>query len=99
MVRLLRCLQEAGAAVVEEGSAPWHERLVRRMQAAGLRKAVITLVGWNLGGHDGAYPQRFPVEPALGGEAGLRKLAALNRADGARRVRSGARTRRRCAGA
>lgn len=32
------------------------------------------LVGWNYGGHDGAFPQRFPVEPALGGERKLRKL-------------------------
>ena len=46
------------------------------MQAAGITKAVITLVGWNLGGHDGAYPQKFPVEPALGGEVALRKLIA-----------------------
>ena len=52
------------------------EEILDRMQAAGLKKAVITLVGWNLGGHDGAYPQRFPVEPALGGEQGLRKLIA-----------------------
>lgn len=44
------------------------------MKAEGLEKAVITLVGWNLGGHDGAYPTRFPVEPAAGGEKGLRTL-------------------------
>lgn len=50
------------------------EKILDRMQAAGLKKAVITLVGWNLGGHDGAYPTRFPVEPALGGEEGLRRL-------------------------
>jgi hypothetical protein len=52
------------------------EEILDRMQEAGLKKAVITLVGWNLGGHDGAYPQRFPVEPVLGGEEGLRKLIA-----------------------
>jgi hypothetical protein len=52
------------------------EKILDAMQAAGLKKAVITLVGWNLGGHDGAYPQKFPVEPALGGEEGLRKLIA-----------------------
>jgi len=52
------------------------EEILDRMQEAGLTKAVITLVGWNLGGHDGAYPRRFPVEPALGGEDGLRKLIA-----------------------
>ena len=52
------------------------ERILERMKRAGIDRAVVTLVGWNLGGHDGAYPQRFPVEPALGGEAGLRKLIA-----------------------
>jgi hypothetical protein len=50
------------------------ERILDRMEQAGIERAVVTLVGWNLGGHDGAYPQRFPVEPALGGEDGLRKL-------------------------
>ena len=29
------------------------------------------LVGWNNGGHDGSYPQIFPVETRLGGEAAL----------------------------
>ncbi len=33
----------------------------------------VCLVGWNYGGHDGAYPQIFPVEEKLGGEAELRK--------------------------
>ncbi len=31
------------------------------------------LVGWNYGGHDGAFPQLFPVCEQLGGEAELRK--------------------------
>jgi hypothetical protein len=52
------------------------EEILDAMRAAGLTKAVITLVGWNLGGHDGAYPQKFPVEPALGGEEGLGRLIA-----------------------
>ncbi|MCY3021844.1 MAG: DUF5696 domain-containing protein [Planctomycetota bacterium] len=52
------------------------EEILDRMKEVGIKKAVITLAGWNLGGHDGAYPQRFPVEPALGGEKGLRKLIA-----------------------
>lgn len=30
-------------------------------------------VGWNIRGHDGRYPQLFPVEPAIGGEDGLRE--------------------------
>ncbi|MEI6970935.1 MAG: DUF5696 domain-containing protein [bacterium] len=49
-------------------------KILDSMWAAGLKKAVVTLVGWNLGGHDGAFPQRFPVEPSLGGEEGLRRL-------------------------
>jgi len=58
------------------------EEILDRMKEAGIDRAVVTLVGWNLGGHDGAYPQRFPVEPALGGEAGLRKLIAKAKATG-----------------
>ncbi len=46
------------------------------MKAAGIEKATITLVGWNLGGHDGAYPSHFPIEPAIGGEKALRRLIA-----------------------
>ncbi len=38
----------------------------------GIQRAEFCLVGWNRGGHDGRYPQIFPVEPALGGEAELR---------------------------
>ncbi len=50
------------------------EEILDTMKESGIDKAVITLVGWNLGGHDGAYPSRFPVEPELGGEKGLRRL-------------------------
>ncbi|MBN1552308.1 hypothetical protein JW979_12620, partial [bacterium] len=31
------------------------------------------IVGWNHGGHDGAFPQLFPVEEAFGGEIELKK--------------------------
>ena len=58
------------------------EEILDAMQAAGIEKAVVTLVGWNLGGHDGAYPQKFPIEPSLGGEKGLRKLIAKAKAMG-----------------
>lgn len=40
----------------------------------GVRQAEISLVGWNVRGHDGRWPQAFPVEPALGGEEKLRAL-------------------------
>lgn len=42
--------------------------------AAGIKKAEFCLVGWNIRGHDGRFPQMFPVEPALGGEEELVRL-------------------------
>lgn len=42
----------------------------------GIDRAEICLVGWNRKGHDGRFPEIFPVEEALGGEAGLRRLIA-----------------------
>lgn len=39
----------------------------------GIPKAEFCLVGWNKSGHDGRYPQIYPVEPALGGEEALRQ--------------------------
>ena len=49
---------------------------VRACKAAGVDKAEFCLVGWNCKGHDGRYPQIFPVEPELGGEVGLKRLIA-----------------------
>lgn len=40
----------------------------------GIDHAEICLVGWNQKGHDGRFPELFPVEEQLGGEAKLRKL-------------------------
>ena len=42
----------------------------------GIGGAEFCLVGWNVGGHDGRWPQVFPVEPSLGGEAKLREAIA-----------------------
>ena len=50
------------------------KEVVRAIRDAGVRKADLCLVGWNYRGHDGRYPQIFPVEPLLGGEEGLRDL-------------------------
>ena len=54
--------------------------LMAEFRRQGIADAAFTLVGWNRRGHDGRWPQAFPVEEALGGEAGLRALLAL--ADG-----------------
>lgn len=50
--------------------------------AADVEKAELCLVGWNIGGHDGRWPQSFPAEPLLGGDDALRKAVAAVRADG-----------------
>jgi len=47
--------------------------LAKGLKSAGVEGAELCLVGWNKGGHDGAFPQLFPVEPVLGGEVALRQ--------------------------
>ena len=47
--------------------------LADECRAQGIDKIDFTLVGWNRGGHDGAFPQLFPVEPKLGGEESMRR--------------------------
>lgn len=49
-------------------------RLIEACAQANIRPAEFNLVGWNYAGHDGAFPQLFPVEPQLGGEEKLREL-------------------------
>ena len=44
------------------------------LKKQGVEQAEICLVGWNRKGHDGRYPQLFPVEEQLGGEQKLRQL-------------------------
>ena len=44
----------------------------------GLDGAELCLVGWNMKGHDGRWPQILPVEESVGGEENLKKL--INRA-------------------
>jgi hypothetical protein len=50
--------------------------ILQRMQADGIRRITAQMVGWNLGGHDGCYPTRFPINPVEGGEADFRELIA-----------------------
>ena len=46
--------------------------IAREFRRQGVEKAEFCLVGWQIGGHDGRWPQVFPVEPSLGGEDRLR---------------------------
>ncbi len=48
--------------------------LLDTFKAHGIDKAEFCLVGWNKSGHDGRWPQTFPVEEKLGGEKALHRL-------------------------
>lgn len=48
--------------------------ILDELRLQGVGEAEICLVGWNRKGHDGRYPQLFPVEEQLGGEEKLKKL-------------------------
>ncbi|MBQ7039459.1 MAG: hypothetical protein IJN39_02720, partial [Clostridia bacterium] len=50
------------------------ENLMHEYKKAGIEKAEFCLVGWNIKGHDGRWPEALPPESALGGEEGLKKL-------------------------
>ena len=47
--------------------------IVDEMKRQGIEDAELCLVGWNIGGHDGRWPQAFPSEPKLGGDAKLKE--------------------------
>ena len=51
-------------------------RIADEFRRQGIGGAEFCLVGWNVGGHDGRWPQIFPVEPSLGGEAKLKAAIA-----------------------
>ncbi len=47
---------------------------LRKLKKAGVEHVLTQSVGWNIRGHDGLWPTRFPVERRLGGEAAFRAL-------------------------
>ena len=47
--------------------------IVDELKRQGVADAELCLVGWNIGGHDGRWPQYFPAEAKLGGDAKLRE--------------------------
>lgn len=56
--------------------------IVRELKRQCVTNAELCLVGWNVGGHDGRWPQSFPSEPLLGGDAKLKEAVAEARAAG-----------------
>ena len=84
-VRIRMAWKPAPSPVAEqtpENEPPVHvacdfDRVGQLMEAyheRGIDKAEFCLVGWNVSGHDGRWPQAFPVEEKLGGEERLRAL-------------------------
>ena len=58
------------------------KRFVEKLRKSGVDKAQICLVGWNKSGHDGRWPDAFPVEEKLGGEEKLRELIDFTKKSG-----------------
>ena len=66
----------------EENEPPMHvactfdsiKKLIDALKLKGVKKAEFCLVGWNCGGHDGRWPQAFPVDERFGGEEKLKEL-------------------------
>ena len=52
--------------------------IVDEMKRQDVEDAELCLVGWNIGGHDGRWPQVFPSEPKLGGD--LKLMEAIRHA-------------------
>ncbi len=49
-------------------------KIMEAYKRVGIEKAEFCLVGWNMKGHDGRWPQILPVESSFGGEEGLKRL-------------------------
>lgn len=58
------------------------KELIDTFRKVGIDKAEFVLIGWNIKGHDGRWPQAFPVEESLGGEEKLRELIAYAKENG-----------------
>lgn len=56
--------------------------IVDEMKAQGVNKAEICMVGFETKGHDGRWPQIFPVEESIGGEEAVRKAIAHGKENG-----------------
>ena len=50
------------------------KKILKAMKASGIDKAEICLVGVEIKGHDGRWPQLLPIEETIGGEEGLVSL-------------------------
>ncbi len=51
-------------------------KIVDKLQEKGVDKAEFCLVGWAEGGHDGRFPQQYPVDERLGTDAEMKRFIA-----------------------
>ena len=58
--------------------------VMTKIRNAGVKEAVMCFVGWQVGGFDGYFPDLFPVEERLGGEAKMREAIKLGKSFGFR---------------
>ena len=87
VLKIMHASKEIGSL---DGSGPLHvyttfaEAMTQLscLKKSRIDRLMVQLTGWNLEGHDGCWPTRFPVEPSLGGAEGLRRLIAHGQALG-----------------
>lgn len=73
-----------------DGRGPYHSatsfeearQILETLRSDGIQNIVAEMVGWNIDGHDGRFPMRFPVNPQEGGEEAFRKLIEWGHAQG-----------------
>ena len=58
------------------------KELLTAMKAAGIEKAEVCLVGVEIKGHDGRWPQLLPIEETIGGQEALEALGAYGQSLG-----------------
>lgn len=49
-------------------------RIIEEMHRQGVENAELCLVGWSEGGHDGRFPQNYPLDPRYGTEEELKSF-------------------------
>ena len=84
-IRIRQCWKPAPSIVLEQTTENEPEvhiacdfdkvsELMKKCREKGIEKAEFCLVGWNISGHDGRWPQIMPPEPGLGGVEALKRL-------------------------
>ena len=60
------------------------KRIMKNFKDLGMDDIEVCFVGWHKGGHDGPFPDLFPVPEEIGGEAKMREAVAYGKSLGYR---------------